>query len=107
MVDSLRNTGKLPSNYITKADAMNNGWKAGKALNNYVEGAQIGGDVFLNKDGILPNAIGREWFEADVGLSNTVSRAKQAGTRLLYSNDGLLYVTYDHYKTAFSIGAWK
>ena len=107
LIESLSSTGKLPSNYITKSEAMTSGWKTGKALNHYVEGVQIGGDKFLNKDGILPNATGREWFEADIGLNNTVSRAKQPGTRLLYSNDGLLYITHDHYKTAHFIGGWK
>ncbi len=40
---------------------------------------------------------GRVWREVDAGLSNTMSRAKQPGIRLLYSNHGLLYVTADHY----------
>lgn len=98
---------KLPLNYITKLDAMKNGWRPGNALNNYVNGAQIGGDIYLNKTSILPNKAGRVWYEADVGLSNLVSRAKQAGTRLVYSNDGLLYITYDHYQTVYAIGVWK
>ncbi|RNM02887.1 ribonuclease [Dickeya undicola] len=107
VVDSLRTTGKLPSNYVTKQVAENNGWAGGKALNNYVSGGQIGGDVFHNTTNLLPSAPGRSWYEADIGLNNTMSRAKQAGTRLLYSNDGLLYITTDHYETATSIGKWK
>lgn len=107
VVDSLRTTGKLPSNYVTKQVAEDNGWAGGKALNNYVSGGQIGGDVFHNTTNLLPSAPGRSWYEADVGLNNTMSRAKQAGTRLLYSNDGLLYITTDHYETATSIGKWK
>lgn len=103
-MESLRATGELPSNYVTKADAMAKGWKPGKALNNYVPGGQIGGDVFQNTTGVLPQASGRVWYEADAGLSNTMSRAKQAGTRLVYSNDGLTYVTYDHYETVHAIG---
>lgn len=107
LIESLRDTGELPSNYITKAEAMGNGWKPGKALNNYVPNAQIGGDIFKNSEGILPESTGRVWYEADVGISNTVSRSKQAGTRLLYSNDGLMYITYDHYNTFYPIGIWK
>ncbi|WP_368664438.1 ribonuclease domain-containing protein, partial [Dickeya sp. DW 0440] len=107
VVDSLRTTGKLPSNYVTKQVAEDNGWAGGKALNNYVSGGQIGGDVFHNTTNLLPSAPGRSWYEADIGLNNTMSRAKQAGTRLLYSNDGLLYITTDHYETATSIGKWK
>ena len=44
---------------------------------------------------------------ADVGLKNTISRSKQPGTRLLYSNDGLLYITTDHYQSVTFIGRWK
>jgi len=107
LVDSLRNTGQLPQNYVNKAEAMANGWKPGKALNNTTPNGQIGGDVFENSTNLLPSAPGRVWHEADVGLSNTMSRSNQAGTRLLYSDDGLLYITTDHYRTATSIGTWK
>ncbi|HFC5884800.1 TPA: hypothetical protein ACJJ3Q_000544 [Neisseria meningitidis] len=47
------------------------------------------------------------WYEANIGLINTMSRSNQAGTRLLYSNDGLLYITTDHYISATRFGAWK
>ncbi|QFS58266.1 type IV secretion protein Rhs [Pseudomonas chlororaphis subsp. aurantiaca] len=107
LVESLRTTGRLPSNYVTKAQAKQNGWEPGKALNNNVPGGQLGGDVFYNDTNVLPSAPGRTWYEADVGINNTISRAKQPGTRLLYSNDGLLYITSDHYDTVSSIGKWK
>ncbi|CAB3749046.1 hemagglutinin repeat-containing protein [Paraburkholderia humisilvae] len=109
LVDSLRTTGQLPSNYVTKSDAYQQGWQEGKAVNNYVPGGQIGGDIFRNSDGLLPSADGRIWYEADIGLNNTMSRSNpvQPASRLLYSSDGLLYVTADHYKTAISIGLWK
>ena len=54
-----------------------------------------------------PSSDGRVWFEADVGISNQISRNKQPGTRLLYSNDGLLFITTDHYKSFKEIGKWK
>jgi hypothetical protein len=107
VVDSLRSTGQLPSNYVTKAEALQNGWQPGKALNNTTPGGQIGGDIFQNLPSSLPSQAGRVWYEADIGLSNTMSRSNQPGTRLLYSNDGLLYITTDHYKTVTSIGTWK
>ncbi len=107
LVESLRSTGELPPNYVTKAQAAQSGWKPGKAVNNSVPGGQIGGDIFYNDTNILPSASGRTWYEADVGLSNTMSRSNQPGTRLLYSNDGLLYITSDHYDTASPIGTWK
>ena len=107
LVDSLKQTGKLPLNYITKAQAESFGWKPGKALNHYAPGKQIGGDIFENTTGILPSAPNRVWYEADVGLTNKMTRTKQPGTRLLYSNDGQLYITYDHYLTVYNIGTWK
>lgn len=109
VVDSLRTTGRLPSNYVTKQEAMRNGWQPGKALNNTSPGAQIGGDVFSNSPAILPSAPGRIWYEADIGISNTMSRSNvnQPGSRLLYSNDGHLYITNDHYKNVYKIGNWK
>lgn len=107
LVESLKNTGNLPANYITKLSAYDAGWAEGKALGNYVKTGQIGGDVFRNMPAILPGAADRIWFEADVGLTNTSARANQAGARLMYSSAGLLYMTVNHYKTAFSIGVWR
>ncbi|WP_212633173.1 ribonuclease domain-containing protein [Pseudomonas panipatensis] len=107
VVDSLRATGQLPANYVNKAQAAQQGWQPGKALNNSVPGGQIGGDIFHNTTNILPLSSGRTWFEADIGLNSTISRSNQPGTRLLYSNDGLLYITTDHYKTVAPIGTWK
>ena len=109
VVESLQATGKLPSNYVDKMQAAQQGWQPGKALNNSVPGGQMGGDVFNNVPPVngLPQAANRVWQEVDIGLSNTMSRSNQPGTRLLYSNDGLLYITTDHYKTATSIGSWK
>lgn len=104
LVESLQLTKQLPSNYLTKDQAMKAGWKPGKALENSVPGGQIGRGIFENSTGILPSASGRVWYEADIGLKNTMSRSNQPGTRLLYSNDGLLDVTPDHYETVFPIG---
>ncbi|WYJ86236.1 hypothetical protein A5866_001314 [Enterococcus sp. 12C11_DIV0727] len=104
LVDSLRETGRLPDNFVSKDLAIEKGWRPGKALENYVSGGQIGGDVYQNSTKILPEVPGRVWREADVGLIGDMSRAKQPGTRLLYSNDGLLYITTDHYKTMHFIG---
>lgn len=107
LVDSLNTTGGLPGNFVTDQQARLAGWKPGKALNNYVPGGQMGGDQFFNTTGVLPSASGRTWYEADVGLDSSMSRAKQPGTRLLYSDDGLLYVTFDHYDTVHPIGTWN
>ena len=104
-VDSITQTGTLPSNYITKSQAKALGWSEGKALSNYAQGKTLGGDVFNNTSGILPNAKGRIWYEADVSIDYTMSRSnsKNPAYRILYSNDGLIYGTYDYYDSVFQI----
>ncbi|KOX12118.1 ribonuclease [Nocardiopsis sp. NRRL B-16309] len=107
LIASLRNTGELPSNYVTKSEAQAQGWDHGRALVNHIPNGQIGGDVYRNTNDLLPHSSGRVWYEADVGMTNEMKRSKQPGTRLLYSDDGLLYVTADHYSTAHYIGRYK
>jgi hypothetical protein len=82
LVNSLRTTGGLPSNFVTKAEAIAAGWEAGRVLNNFIPGAQIGGDVFANSNDRLPTAPGRVWYEADIGGDNTKKRKNSPGTRL-------------------------
>lgn len=103
VVDSLTQTGNLPSNYITKDVARSMGWQDGKALANYAPGKAIGGDVFANTTNVVPSSSGRVWYEADVGLNYAMGRNKNPGYRILYSNDGLIYGTFDHYDSAFPI----
>ena len=57
-------------------------------------------DSYKNRDHRLPEAIGRVWYEADFDYA----RGYRNGCRLLYSNDGLIFVTYDHYLTFHEIG---
>ena len=106
VIEHLQQYGKLPDEYVTKNKAKEMyGWESGKAFN---EG-QIGGDVYFNTKGYLPVKEGRIWYEADIGIDNSIARSKQKGTRLLYSNDGLLYISTDHYKEGSfkEIGRWK
>lgn len=109
VVESLRTTGELPKNYVTKGQAYQKGWEEGKAVGNFVPGGQIGGDVYRNSTNLLPPEPGRIWYEADIGLSNALKRGNpaQPASRLLYSSDGLMYVPPDHYKTMVYIGRWK
>ncbi|MBG0831673.1 hypothetical protein HS041_28490 [Planomonospora sp. ID67723] len=107
-LESLRSTGQLPSNYVTKNQAKSAGWESGKALGNYVPNGRIGGDAFNDPASVgLPVAAGRTWREADIGLTSSRSRAEQPGARLLYSDDGLAYITTDHYKTFYQLPDWK
>ena len=98
---SVFKNGSLPDNFITKAEAKALGWnqKAGN-LDAVAPGKSIGGDVFGNKEGLLPSAPGRTWFEADLNYSG----GYRGGERLLYSNDGKLFYSGDHYKTFQQIG---
>ncbi|MFN7286643.1 MAG: ribonuclease domain-containing protein, partial [Verrucomicrobiota bacterium] len=98
---SVFKNGSLPDNFITKAEAKALGWnpKAGN-LDAVAPGKSIGGDVFGNKEGLLPSAPGRTWFEADLNYSG----GYRGGERLLYSNDGKMFYSGDHYKTFQQIG---
>ncbi len=92
----LRTFGELPPNYITKEEAVELGWDSSKGnLWEVAEGYVIGGNRFGNREGLLPEAKGRKWFECDVDYEGGF-RDKR---RLVYSNDGLIYFTDDHYKS--------
>ena len=87
--------GHLPQNFITKKDARALGWNGG-GLDDYADGKCIGGDRFGNYEGLLPDAPGREYHECDIGTLHAVSRGAK---RIVYSNDGLIYYTEDHYES--------
>jgi len=86
--------GILPENYITKREAIDLGWVRWKGnLAQVAPGKMIGGDIYRNDDGHLPQAPNRVWYEADINYSGGYRNVQ----RLLYSNDGLVFVTYNHY----------
>ena len=87
--------GHLPSNYITKRQAEDLGWSGG-SLKNYAPGCCIGGDRFGNYEGKLPKAKGRTYKECDIGTMNAKSRGAK---RIIFSNDGLIYYTDNHYES--------
>ena len=88
--------GKLPSNYVTKKDAEAlYGWQGG-ALDVIAPGKAIGGSYYGNYEGLLPDADGREWTECDIG---TIGQTKRGAERIVFSNDGLIYYTPDHYES--------
>lgn len=96
----IKNYKQLPVNYIQKSEARIYGWKASKGnLSKVLPGKSIGGDRFFNDDGHLPDAPNRLWYEADINYSS----GHRGNSRLLYSNDGLVFATYDHYKTYIEI----
>ena len=86
---------KLPHNYITKGEAQKLGWQTKGTLDKVAPGKSIGGDKFGNYEGILPKKNGRTYRECDIDYVKGNRNAK----RIVYSNDGLIYYTGDHYKT--------
>lgn len=87
--------GHLPANFITKDEARAAGWTGG-SLERYCPGKCIGGDRFGNREGLLPAAKGRVWTECDV---NTLGASSRGAERIVFSNDGLIYYTGDHYES--------
>ena len=88
--------GRLPGNYITKAQAAELGFDNRQTtLDEVAPGRSIGGDRFGNYEGLLPAAPGRTWRECDIDYRGGTRGAK----RIVFSNDGLIYYTADHYKT--------
>ena len=87
--------GHLPSNYITKKEAQDLGWEGG-SLEPYAPGKCIGGTHFGNYEGLLPEADGREYTECDI---NTLGKDSRGAERIVFSNDGLIYYTGDHYQS--------
>ena len=91
---------KLPSYYVTKNIAIKYGWIARKGnLADVLPGKMIGGDIFYNDLGKLPSKSSRVWREADFDYTEGYRNHK----RILYSSDGLLFATYDHYQTFYEI----
>ena len=87
---------KLPSNFITKKKAEELGWdnKEGN-LWDVTDKMSIGGDRFGNYEGLLPEKDGRKYYECDIDYDGGYRGAK----RIIYSNDGLIFYTDDHYDT--------
>ncbi|MBP5298373.1 MAG: ribonuclease [Lachnospiraceae bacterium] len=91
----LHTYGKLPSNYITKKEAQKLGWEGG-SVEQVAPGKCIGGDSYGNYEGLLPAKEGREYHECDI---DTLGEKKRGARRIIYSNDGLIYYTEDHYES--------
>ena len=85
----------LPDNFITKSEAKKLGWSGG-GLDKYKKNGCIGGDRFGNNEGLLPKKDGRIWYECDIDTMNQKSRGSK---RIVFSNDGLIFYTEDHYSS--------
>lgn len=85
----------LPDNFITKKEAKSKGWTGG-SLEEYGEDLCIGGDYFGNYEGNLPKVKGRKYYECDI---DTMGAKKRGAKRIIYSDDGQIYYTDDHYES--------
>ncbi len=84
--------GYLPENYITKSEARDLGWTGG-SVEKFAPGCAIGGDRFGNREGVLPDGT---YYECDI---DTIGESSRGAKRLVYSDDGRIYYTGDHYET--------
>lgn len=87
--------GHLPENFITKKQAQELGWNGG-SLEPYAPGKCIGGSRFGNYEGLLPEKEGRSYTECDI---DTLGADSRGAKRIVFSNDGLIYYTDDHYES--------
>ena len=87
---------ELPPNYLTKDEAEALGWDNSEGnLWEVTDGMSIGGDFFGNREGLLPKKSGRSYYEADIDYEGGFRGAE----RIVYSNDGLIFYTDDHYES--------
>lgn len=90
----LHQYGKLPSNFITKKEAKKLGWVSNEGnLGEVAPGKSIGGDYFGNYEGQLPEKDGRDYYECDINTDGSYRGTE----RIVFSDDGLIYYTADHY----------
>ena len=85
--------GDLPLNFMTKKQARDLGWEKG-SLEPVAPGMCIGGDYFGNYEGLLPED--REYTECDI---DTLGKSSRGAKRIVFSDDGLIYYTEDHYES--------
>lgn len=92
--------GHLPDYYVDKQSAYDAGWQTTKKkFSSVFPGKMLGGDEYGNRNLKLPSAPGRVWYEADINYGG----GKRNRQRIVYSNDGLMFATYDHYHTFYEI----
>lgn len=85
--------GELPDNYITKKEARKLGWSGG-SVEAYAPGKCIGGDRYGNYEQSLPEDA--KYWECDI---DTLGKKSRGAKRIIYSDEGCIYYTADHYKS--------
>lgn len=95
----LKHRKQLPDYYITRKDLINLGWPSSKPPAKYAPGKMMSGGIYKNEDAHLPDAPGRIWYEADINYYS----GRRNKHRIYWSNDGLIFVTYNHGSTFYEI----
>lgn len=91
--------GELPEYYVSEDELVAIGWSHGKKPSKFAPGKMYYKGIYKNSDEHLPTAPGRIWYEADINYYE----GRRNRHRVLWSNDGLMFVTYDHYETFYEI----
>ena len=95
----LKYFGRLPTYYISENELSGLGWHYGKNPAKYAKGKMLTSGIYANTNQHLPQTTGRIWYEADINYYE----GKRNRHRIVWSNDGLIFVTYDHYETFYQI----
>lgn len=95
----LKYYGRLPDYYITREELENLGWSLGDRPSQFAPGKMATMGIYDNEDERLPVFPGRVWYEADINYTS----GRRNSHRVVWSNDGLIFVTYDHYETFYEI----
>ncbi len=96
IADYLFEHGELPDTFLRKRDAQALGWNSAyNYVSDVAPGRSIGGDYFGNYEQKLPVVQGRKYYEADCFYQG----GKRNAYRIIYSNDGHVWYTGDHYNT--------
>ncbi len=96
---TLKHKGLLPEYYITPDELETLGWESGKRVSKFTDGKMFFKGIYDNDDLHLPQKPERIWYEADINYTG----GKRKKQRIVWSNDGLIFVTYDHYETFYEI----
>jgi len=96
IADYLFQHGELPENFITNAEAEALGWDSSwNYVSDVAPGKSIGGDRFGNYEKLLPVKKGVTYREADCNYRG----GKRSAERIIYSSDGRVWYTKDHYQS--------
>lgn len=95
----LKHYGKLPDYYVSRDEYIKAGWKSGKPPVKWFPGKMMYGGIYDNDNGKLPSSLRRIWYEADINYYE----GRRNGHRIYFSNDGLIFVSYDHAETFYEI----